>query len=67
MLVAAIGIISEQFSIILLNGFMAFIVLAMETGYSLYTQILTISLVIGIIATAFQLWGEMMGSNGGVE
>lgn len=67
MLVAAIGVISEHFSIILLNGFMAFVVLAIETGYSLYTTILTVSLVIGIIATAFQLWGEMMGSNGGVE
>lgn len=64
-LIAAIGIIAKSFSIMLINGWMAFTALALKTGYDLYITIFIVATIIAGIGLVFNIWKEVFGNNGG--
>lgn len=63
--ISAIGLFCKCFSVILVNAFLAFTTLALETNYGLYETILYIVLAVCCIAGAFQIWTEILGGNDG--
>lgn len=66
--VASFGIIAQSFSIMMVNGFMAFTALTLITEYSLYETVLIVVIIFAVLFTAFQVWGELFGGNsGGME
>lgn len=54
--VGGIGLTSRSFSVAAMGSYLTFAYIAMETGYTLFENILYVTAVLVFVGTAFKVW-----------